>query len=104
MSLLATLQDEETEMSEPLGGQSMSMQSFINLVKDIRDHYGPFSTVCKGRCVKYIDPVIDMRTLSVFAVSFRGFGFDQTFFNTTNENRDLPDSLETRIRAWLDEK
>lgn len=91
-------------MSEPLGGLAMSMQSFIDLVKDIRDHYAPFSAVRKGRCVKYIDPVIDMRTLSVFAVSFRGFGFEQTFFSNTNENRDLPDSLETRIRVWLDEK
>ena len=104
MSLLAILQEEEIKMSEPLGSQAIGLKAFIDLVKYIIDHHSPSSTIRKGRCVKYIDPVIDTRTLSVFSISFRGFGFEQTFFSTTNENSDLLDSLEARVRTWLAEE
>ena len=79
----------------------MSFQEFGNLLKFIRDNNSPLTAKYPARSIKYIDPVFDMRTNSVFAVSFRSFGSEDKAFHTQNECRDLPQSLDERIREWL---
>lgn len=49
--------------------------------------------------VKYIDPVFDMRTNSVFTITFRGS--EEKRFSSVNEERDLPQSMYVRIMEWL---
>lgn len=53
-----------------------------------------------GKKIKYVEPVIDMRTGDIFCVEFRGFN-DKTF-SITNENSDK--DLEKWIYDWLDDK
>lgn len=79
----------------------MSFQEFGNLLKYIAANNSPLASPYPKPCVKYIDPVFDMRTNSVFAVTFRGYG-DEKVFHTQNECRDLEESLDQRIRAYLD--
>lgn len=80
----------------------MSFQEFGELVKYISKNNSPINFVHGRRSVKYIDPVFDMRTNSVFAVTLRGFGYEDTVFHTQNECRDLPQSLFERIKEFLD--
>jgi hypothetical protein len=80
----------------------MSFQEFGNLLKYISANNSPFTAKYPKPSVKYIDPVMDMRTNSVFAVTFRGFGSEDKVFHTQNECRDLPQTLDERIREWLD--
>ena len=81
---------------------SMSFQEFGNLLQYIQKNNSPFFVKYPRPSVKYVEPVMDMRDNSVFAVRIRGFGFEDQDFHTQNECSDLPDSLETRIRAFLD--
>jgi len=79
----------------------MSFQEFGNLLNYIANRNSPMKAFPRPS-VKYVDPVMDMRTNSVFAVTLRGFGFEDKVFHTQNECRDLPQSLEERIREFLD--
>lgn len=79
----------------------MSFQQFADMVRYIAKNNSPFESPYPRPNVKYIDPVFDMRTNTVFAVTFRGFGSDKVF-HTQNECRDLPESLYDRIITWLD--
>ena len=80
----------------------MSFQEFGNLLKYIANNNSPMNGRYPKPMVKYVDPVMDMRTNEVFAVTLRGFGFEDKVFHTQNECRDLPQSLEDRIREFLD--
>lgn len=40
-----------------------------------------------GKSIKYVDPIIDMRTRDIFNVTFRGSDGERTF-HIVNENRD----------------
>jgi len=81
----------------------MSFQQFGELLKYIDANNSPIKNFTHGRrTVKYLDPVIDMRTNSVFAVTLRGFGYEDMVFHTQNECRDLPQSLFERIKEFLD--
>lgn len=82
--------------------KSMSFQEFGNLLKYIADNNSPLKGVGTRPSVKYLDPVFDMRTNSVFAITIRGFGFNETVFHTQNECSNLPQSLEERVRLFLD--
>lgn len=80
----------------------MSFSEFQTLLDHIMECHGPYDKPKVGRGVKYVDPHMDMRNGKVFAITFRGFGWDQTL-HTQNECRDLPDSLFDRCMAFLDE-
>ncbi len=80
----------------------MSFQEFGNLLKYIAANNSPLNAKYPKPTVKYVDPVMDMRTNCVFAVTLRGFGCADKVFHTQNECRDLEESLEERIRAYLD--
>lgn len=84
-------------MSKP-----MSFQEFGNLWKYIHENNSPLTCNPNRRSVKYMDPVIDMRTNSVFAITLRGFGSEDITFHTQNECRDLPQSLFERVKEYLD--
>lgn len=52
----------------------------------------------KGHMIKYVTPIIDMRTLSIHAVEFHSV-FDTKVFSITNENKDK--DLMKWISEWL---
>ena len=79
----------------------MTMQELSLLLNHIKaDH--SFCRAEEGRSVKYIDPHIDTRTWTCFAITFRCSGNVEHHFHTQNECRDLPGSLYTRCMRWLD--
>lgn len=81
----------------------MTMRELSLLLNHIKaDH--SFCRAAEGRSVKYIDPHIDTRTWTCFAITFRGGGNVEHHFHTQNECRDLPESLYTRCMSWLDER
>lgn len=82
-------------MSKP-----MSFQDFAEVVTYIANNNSPFNRKPNKPVVKYIDPHFDMRTNSVFAITFRGYG-TETVFHTQNECRDLPETLKERIMKYL---
>jgi hypothetical protein len=84
-------------MSKP-----MTFPEFGELMKYIAANNSPVNFTHGRRSVKYVDPHFDMRFNTVFAVTLRGFGFEDTLFHTQNECRDLPQSLFERIKEFLD--
>ena len=80
----------------------MTMTELGDLLKHISTEHSPFSPR-KGRTVKYVDPHIDMRDFKCFAVTLRGFSYEQVF-HTQNECANLSQSLQERIMEWLDTK
>ena len=74
--------------------KAMKMVDFRKLLTYISANHS-FSK--GGKKIKYVEPVIDMRTGDIFCVKFRGFN-DKTF-SITNENSDR--DLEKWIYDWL---
>ena len=79
----------------------MSFQEFANIVKHIQHNNSPLTRTGGLPNIKYIDPVLDMRTNSVFAITFRGFGNADTTFHTQNECMDLKETLYERVMSYL---
>jgi hypothetical protein len=80
----------------------MSFQEFATLITYIANRNSPFRSPYPRPSIKYVDPVFDMRTNSVFAITLRGFGSEDKVFHTQNECRDLPESLYERVMNYLD--
>ena len=79
----------------------MKFHEFNGLVEYIAK-YNTSRNVQYGRPgVRYLDPVIDMRSMEVFAVDIRCTTIDVSF-SVVNEARTNPLSLEQRIREFLD--
>jgi len=81
--------------------KAMSFQEFGELLKFIKENNSPFKSPYPRPTVKYLDPVFDMRSNTVFAITLRGFGNADAVFHTQNECRDLPQSLDERVREYL---
>lgn len=82
----------------------MNFHEAGELLKIIHAHHSPFSTGGAKRpskYVKYVDPHFDMRTGHCFALTLRGYGWEQ-HFHTQNECRNLPESLFDRVVAFLE--
>jgi len=80
----------------------MSFAEFAELLKHINEEHSPIRPVLfPQRIVKYIDPVLDMRTNTIFSITFRGFGEEKNL-NCVNENRELETSLFQRCMEYLD--
>ena len=75
----------------------MKMKEFRELLTYISIRHG-FRV--GGKRIKYVEPVIDMRTGEIFCVKFRGFHDKE--FSVTNENSER--DLEKWIYEWLDDK
>jgi hypothetical protein len=80
----------------------MNFQQAGDLLKMIRDKHSPLTARNGARMVKYVHPSLDMRTGHCFALTLRGYGWEQTF-HTQNECRDLPESLFDRVVTFLKE-
>lgn len=80
----------------------MTFRVFGDLIKYIQENNSPFKGRKNHPTIKYIDPVFDMRTDTVFALTLRGFGSEDVVFHTQNECRDLPQSLFDRVKEYLD--
>lgn len=78
----------------------MNMQQLGALIKHIREHHSPDTCGVNGKVVKYFHPNIDMRDGKCFSVLLRGYGWEE-LIHTQNECRDLPESLDQRVRAFL---
>lgn len=78
----------------------MTMTELGDLLKHISSDHSPFDPR-KGKTVKYVDPHIDMRDFKCFAITLRGFSYEE-IFHTQNECSDLPESLYDRVMTWLD--
>ena len=79
----------------------MNKDELYELLSHIEKEHSPFAR-SEGKCVKYVDPHIDMRDGTIFSIVFRGFGWGKTL-HTQNEFRDLLDSLFERCMKFLDE-
>lgn len=71
----------------------------------VLNHVIRFNSPMVGRSqaapvVKYVDPVFDMRTNSVFSITFRGYGSTYNL-HCQNENRSLTESLHERCMSYL---
>jgi hypothetical protein len=80
----------------------MSLQEFAAVLNFARKNNGPFVHRGLGNkpCVKYIDQHIDLRSDTVFSITFRGFG-GETLLHCQNECRDLKESLFERCMTYL---
>lgn len=83
--------------------KAMTIKELGVLLRDIDENHSPLRPTKEGlRVVKYVDPHIDMRTRTAFAITLRSYGWERTF-HTQNECRDLPESLLERVTAFLKE-
>jgi len=80
----------------------MTFPQFYSLMKYIAENNGPYGSNDQRPSVRYVDPVIDMRTMEVFAIDIRCSGSADVSFTTVNEFHNHPLSLEQRIREFLD--
>jgi hypothetical protein len=86
------------EMSRP-----MTFKEFSDLANHVAQDHSPFSRRTRKGVVtvKYMDPVFDFRSNTVFSVTFRTFGGCEIVLHCQNECRDLEKSLYERCREAL---
>lgn len=82
--------------------KALSFKEFAEIVNFIKDHRSFGIGEVGYPSVKYIDPVFDMRTNTIFSIKFRG-SFEK-HFHCVNECRDLTESMFERIMEWLNTK
>lgn len=78
----------------------MTFKEFADMVNYIKDKRSAISGEAGSPRIKYIDPVFDMRTNTVFHLRLRGFGADKEF-GTVNEWRDAEGKMLDAVMAWL---
>jgi hypothetical protein len=86
--------------------RAMDFKEFAALLRIIEAEHNPLGSSGLGTkyLVKYLDPVIDMRTSSVFAIKLRTFGGPEFFLHTQNEAREIPESLFERCLNVLNKR
>lgn len=89
----------QNSFSEKETRKPMKMSDFKKLLIYIDENHS-FSKL-KGLKIKYVMPVIDMRSSDIHSITFRGL-FGEKVFSITNENKDR--SLEKMIHQWLESK
>lgn len=82
--------------------KALSFKEFSQIVNYISEKRSMQNNEVGYPYVKYIDPVFDMRTNTVFSIKFRG-AFEK-HFHCVNECRDLTESMFERIMTWLNTK
>lgn len=82
--------------------KALSFKEFSQIVNYISEKRSMRNNELGYPFVKYIDPVFDMRTNTVFSIRFRGPYEKQ--FSCVNEERNLSDSMYERIMQWLNTK
>lgn len=84
----------------PICGAALPLPIFKMLLTHIANHHR-FGD--KGKMIKYIQPTIDMRTMEIFHVHFRGM-FDPVEDGKAFDYRDNGKPMYENIMNWLDEK
>lgn len=79
----------------------MDFKEFAAVVNHISKNNSPFVGRSDVPTVKYIDPHFDMRSNTVFSITFRLMGGGEQVFYCQNECRDLKESLFERCMAYL---
>ena len=82
--------------------KALTFKEFAEIVNYISEKRNMLNNEIGYPYVKYIDPVFDMRTNTIFSITFRGLGEKQ--FHCVNECRDLTESMFQRIMTWLNTK
>ena len=82
--------------------KALSFKEFAEIVNYISEKRSMINNEVDHPYVKYIDPVFDMRTNTVFSIRFRGPYEKQ--FSCVNEERYLTESMYERIMQWLNTK
>lgn len=82
---------------------AMTFKEFAEVVNYIKDKRSAISCEAGFPRIKYIDPVLDMRTNTVFHLRLRGFGSEQEF-GTVNEWREVYGSMFDHVMQWLNTK
>lgn len=82
--------------------EAMTFKEFAEVVNYIKDKRSFIGGEYGYPRVKYIDPVFDMRTNTVFSIRFRGPYEKQ--FGTTNDWRDVEGRMFDHIMNWLNTK
>lgn len=82
---------------------SMTLAEYALLHKYIMQYHNPFSTG-EGKRVRYMHPSIDMRDGRVFAVTIRGFGFEDKVLHTQNEWSNCDKTLYERCLEFVNER
>ena len=82
--------------------KTMSLTEFAEVLNYARKNNSPHVTrLIEIPCVKYIHPSIDLRTDTVFSITFRGFGGGEKVLHCQNEERLNPVSLRDRCMSYL---
>lgn len=76
----------------------MTLEDFNQLIHYINTKHSFMKQ--KGKCIKYITPVYDMRINRIFSINLRRSG-DGLDFSVTNENNTK--DLTKWVKAWLEE-
>jgi len=77
----------------------MTLAELSDLLTFVAENHCPFKHK-GGKCIKYVDPHIDMRDGKCFSVQFRGFGSEYVL-HSCNEFRDAPETLYERCVSFL---
>ena len=79
--------------------KALSFTEFAEIINFVKAKRSFGTRDYKYPCVKYIDPVFDMRTNTVFSINFRG-GSNKGF-SCINDERFLTETMYERIMLWL---
>lgn len=86
----------DNSFSQPETRKAMKLNEFKELLMYIDKNHS-FAKV-KGLKIKYVTPVVDMRTKSIHSITFNGM-FEEKQFSITNENKNR--SLRNMIYEWF---
>lgn len=81
--------------------EGMALQQYAQLLKKIKDEHS-FGNIEGGKHIKYVDSCFDMRTLSVWSVSFRGLVETKSFATTDDPKSE--ENLYDVVLKWLNFK
>lgn len=84
----------------PICGAALPLSIFKMLLQYIANHH---RFGINGKMIKYVLPTIDMRTMEIFHVHFRGM-FDPVEDGKEFDYRDNGKPMYENIMKWLDEK
>lgn len=80
---------------------ALTLKEFAEVINFIKNERSPLTGKLGFVKVKYVDPVFDMRTDTVFYIKFRTFGSGDKEFSSACEPYELSESMFNRIMAWL---
>lgn len=80
---------------------NMTALDLMEVLGEAQRENSPLTFNRQRPVIKYIDTNYDLRTGTVFSITFRGFGGKFVNFNTCNQNIENPKSLKDRCMYYL---